>query len=283
MTTDLCNTARLAASNLPYFYHSLEGAFRGIADAGYRNVEFFAGTPHFFVDPEGHSDCGPVLHLAERYGLSIRALHPETLSGRYSLCVEDPVWRELSLAWFRRNLEAASRLGAELVTLEAAGMLLDRPAQEARERCVEDLRVLAGYARELGLVLALAATPPDRPGCAHTLSELSALLRMVDSPSLKALLSIPAMAEAGETIPQWFEALGTEIVYLHFCDARPGSSQVWGHGVLPLRKLLGQLEAAGYQGLLGQYLDGDDSQAEPARCDRENMEALAAAWPVSAG
>lgn len=274
----MLDASRLAASNLHYFYDSLETAFRGMADAGYRNVEFFAGTPHFFVDPEAHLDCGPVRRLAAEYGLTIRALHPETLSGRYSLCVKDPDWRAMSMAWFRRNLEAAAQMGAELVTMEAVGAVLDEPGRGARERCGENLQTLAEYAGELGLPLALATTPRDRPGCAHTLAELLSLLREVDSPSLKALLSVPAMAAEGETIPQWFACMGGEIVHLHFCDARPGGSQVWGRGILPLDRLLKQLEEAGYRGLLSQYLDNDSYQEEPAEADRENMAALAAAW-----
>lgn len=275
----MLDAARLTASNLPYFYESLDTAFRCIAEAGHQNVEFFAGTPHFFVEPQGHSDCRPVRDLAERYGLRIRALHPETLSGRYGLCVGEPAWRAMSMEWFRRNLEAAAQLGAELVTLEAAGGVLDEPGPAVGERCAEDLRDLAEYAGTLGLTLALAATPQDRPGCAHTLADLSALLQAVDSPRLKALLSLPVMAAAGESIPQWFQCLGPDIAYLHFCDARPGGGRVWGQGVLPLRRLLGQLEAAGYSGLLGLYLEDDSYQEEPARADRENMEALAAAWP----
>lgn len=277
--------SHFSASNLPYFYYPLEDAFASMAAAGYQAVELFAGTPHCFVDPTGSSGCAGIRELAGRYGLSLRALHPETLSKRYTLCVEEPEWRALSMEFFRRNLELAAELEIPLVTLDGTGTLLDRPRAEAFDRCAENLSRLADYAEQLGIDLALAASPRQNPSCVHTVQELADMLRAVAHPRLKALLSLPAMEEAGESIPQWFDRLGPAIAHVHFCDARLGVSQVWGQGILPLKRCLAQLEAAGYAGLLCQYLENDAYQDEPAQTDRENMRALGAGcgWPASAG
>ena len=270
-------TDRLAASNVHYFYYPLSTAFREIAAAGYQNIAFFAGTPHFFVDSSGYSDCTVVKNLAKQNGLTIQVFHPELLSGRYSLCIKDPTWQTASMSFFSHSLEAAAELGTRIVSIDIAGLLLDEPRKVVYERCVRNLYVLARRAEELGLTLALATSVRDRPSCARTLWELKDILQAVSHPNLKAALSLPAMAEAGETIPQWFRDLGNNIVYNHFTDARSGAAQVWGQGTLPLSRTLRQIEAQGYPGLLGQFLDNERYQNTPALADMENMAAITTA------
>lgn len=270
---------RFAASNIHYFYYPVEHAFEHIAKAGYGNLEFFAGTPHFFADATGYSNCKKIARLAAETGLTILALHPETVSKRHTLCHADPAWRARSADCFRRSMDAAKELGARIVPIEAVGMFLDEPREDVFKRCVENLAALSGYAAELDLTLALENTGADSPGCMDSFESVCAALRSVGSPNLKALLSIPAMAEVGETIPQWFAALGGDIAFVHLNDGRPGGRYVWGQGVLPLERFLRQLDAARYAGPLGQYLDGDQYLDDPAQADAQNMLALQRAVP----
>jgi protein FrlC len=82
------------------------------------------------------------------------------------------------------------------------------------------------------------------------------------------------MAQASETVPQWFETLGSKIVHIHFSDTDLENSHVWGKGVFSPSSLLAQIGEYSYNGLLSQYLDNDDYQANPSFVDRENIRVL---------
>ena len=263
---------RLAASNLHYFFFPVEYAFEHISGAGYRNLEFFGATPHFFADSRCNLDCGRIRRLAADNGLNICCYHPE--AGRHMLCISDNAWRKRSVDLFKRSVSITAELGARIMAVDVTGAFRDEHRASVEKRLVESLSAVCERANETGITLALAVSALDEPGCVHTLSDVASIISSVNSSSLKALLRVSRAAATGETVEQWFEALGDNIVYVHFTDGRPGGAYVWGEGCLPMEKLLNRFGAAGYCGYLSQFLDNDTYQDKPFEADTANMRAL---------
>ena len=111
--------------------------------------------------------------------------------------------------------------------------------------------VATEIAQELGVVIAVETMPSADSVIINTLPQLQKLLAAVDHPFVKATLDVCAVRCAGETLEQWFQALGEKIVHIHFTDGRPGGRLVWGQGLHPLDTYLETLEKYGYKGCLG--------------------------------
>ena len=51
---------------------------------------------------------------------------------------------------------------------------------------------------------------------ATTVTDVKRMLDEVNHPNLKAMIDTTAMGVAGESIDQWFEFLGEDIIHMHF-------------------------------------------------------------------
>lgn len=99
------------------------------------------------------------------------------------------------------------------------------------------------------------------------------MLDEVAHPNLKAMIDTTAMGVAGETIDQWFDVLGDDIIHMHFIDGNPYGHLIWGDGNHDLGEFLEALKRHGYTGYLGQEITEFDYFNDPAAADQRNMKA----------
>ncbi|RHS60185.1 sugar phosphate isomerase/epimerase [Ruminococcus sp. AM46-18] len=99
------------------------------------------------------------------------------------------------------------------------------------------------------------------------------MLDEVNHPNLKAMIDTTAMGVAGETIDQWFDILGDDIIHMHFIDGNPYGHLIWGDGTHNLEEFLKAVNRHGYKGYLGQEITEFDYFEDPARADKRNMKA----------
>ena len=145
--------------------------------------------------------------------------------------------------------------------------------EEAWKRSREMLSCLAEYAAAKKIRLAMESLRPQESNLATTLTDVKRMLKEVEHPNLKAMIDLTAMGVAGETIDQWFEELGEDIIHMHFIDGNPYGHLVWGDGTHNLQECLETLKRHGYRGYLGQEITEFDYFGDPAKADRRNMEA----------
>jgi len=96
----------------------------------------------------------------------------------------------------------------------------------------------------------------------------------VNSPNLKILIDTTAMSVQGETIDDWFDVFGDEVIHTHFIDSNPYGHLAWGFGNRSLQEYLEALNRHNYQGCLGQELTEFDYYENPGEIDRKNMAAF---------
>ena len=93
-------------------------------------------------------------------------------------------------------------------------------------------------------------------------------------PALKVMVDTIAMGAAGETLEQWFQAFGPDLIHMHFLDGAPYVHQIWGDGSYPLEEMLHCLRDHGYHGYLVQEIADERYFDNPAAADEQNYRVL---------
>ncbi len=260
---------QLAALNTIYRLYPFEEFLKTQKELGASYIELWAGAPHFLLGYDGYTDCRELRRQIESYGLRVGAFYPECVIYPFTLCAPDPVMHKKSLEYFRNGIQAASELGAEIMIVSCAGGLMDTGRDAAWEKAVTALKELGALAQELGVTIAVETLTPDASIIVNTLPELLRLLAEVGSPSVKTCLDICSARTAGESIEQWFEAFGEDLVHIHFSDGKPGGRLVWGQGLHPADDYLQTIADCGYKGLLGLNINLRGNWFDPALLSEE--------------
>jgi fructoselysine 3-epimerase len=130
------------------------------------------------------------------------------------------------------------------------------------------LEKLSTVAADLDLTLAFEPLTRVESNLVFNAKSLKRMLDEVNSPNLKGMIDTIPMALANEDFKDYSSLLGEDLVHIHFIDGKPEGHLVWGDGVLPLEKYIGQLNEIGYKGFLTleytsyQYVQNPDEAME---------------------
>ena len=203
---------QLAAVNINYRMYPFQDFLDTQRELGMKTIELWAGAPHFLMDYQQRPDCAALRAEIESRELRVAALTPESALYQFPVAAYNEEVQKLAIPYYTNALKSA---------------------------------------QELGVVIAVETMPSADSVIINTLPQLQKLLAAVDHPFVKATLDVCAVRCAGETLEQWFQALGEKIVHIHFTDGRPGGRLGWGQGLHPLDTYLETLEKYGYKGCLG--------------------------------
>lgn len=273
MMKKLIKREQIAGMNIHYLFYSLEYFLDAQQAAGIRTIEFWPGTPHFFLSYMEYSNCRRVKKLLDLRGLTLKVITPENCTYQYQFAAQEKEQFEKSLSYFKKALDAGEELGAEIMAINSGWGYWNEEREEAWKRSREMISILAEYAKERGIRLAMESLRPQESNLATTVQDVKRMLDEVNHPNLKAMIDTTAMGVAGETIDQWFGILGNDIIHMHFIDGNPYGHLIWGDGTHDLQAFLEALERHGYTGYLGQEITEFDYFNDPAAADTRNMKA----------
>jgi protein FrlC len=83
-----------------------------------------------------------------------------------------------------------------------------------------------------------------------------------------------ATGAAGETLDDWFDAFGKDLIHMHFLDGDPYLHNVWGDGNTPLEAQLETMNRRGFTGYLVQEIADEKYFDNPFDADIRNMRVL---------
>ena len=83
-----------------------------------------------------------------------------------------------------------------------------------------------------------------------------------------------ATGNAGETLEDWFETFGTDLVHMHFLDGDPYLHNVWGDGNTSLEQQLETINRYHFDGYLVQEIADEKYFCNPYYADVKNMRIL---------
>ncbi|MDL2219306.1 sugar phosphate isomerase/epimerase [Ruminococcaceae bacterium OttesenSCG-928-O06] len=265
---------QLAGMGIHYKYHSLDYFLACQQDLGFKTIEMWCCTPHFILDDVGYQSTAELKKKVEDHGLHIGVFTPECASMPYLICAHDEVAQKKALGYYTNGIRAAGEVGAKVMLTNCCGGDWNEDPERTFERAAKMLRALAPIAADCGVTMAVETVRPEESRMIITLPQLQRLLAEVDHPNVKAALDLTAVGVAGETVKQWFEALGSDIVHMHFADGRPYGHLVWGDGLHPLEDYIALMNQYGYEGYLGQEITDGRYYADPREADRRNFAAF---------
>ncbi len=266
---------QLAGMGMHYKFRTLDYFLKAQAELGLKNIEVWCARPHFLLDDYGYQDAVAWREKVESYGLHIGAFSPECTVYNYNLCAWEDTAARHSMGYFINGIKAAGETGTKLMVINCCGGARDEEPERIFDRAAERLSILAPIAADNGVTLAVETVRPDDSVIMNTLPELQKLLKAVSHENVKACLDLTAAGLAGETMEDWFQALGGDLRHIRFVDGRPQGRLVWGDGLRPLEDQLEVLENYGYDGYLSLALNDARYLDDPKEADRRNMAALA--------
>lgn len=264
---------QIAGMNIHYLFYSLEYFLDAQVKAGIQTIELWPGTPHFFLSYMEYSDCRRVKKLLDDRELGIKVITPENCTYQYQFAAQEKEQFEKSFQYFKKALDAGEELGVETMAINSGWGYWNEDREEAWKRSREMLSMLAEYAASKNIRLAMESLRPEESNLATTVHDVKRMLDEVNHPNLKAMIDTTAMGVAGETIDQWFELLGEDIIHMHFIDGKPYGHLIWGDGNHNLEQFLESVDRYHYKGYLGQEITEFDYFNDPASADLRNMRA----------
>lgn len=270
----LIDRQQIAGMNIHYLFYSLDFFLDAQVKAGIQTIELWPGAPHFFLDSMSYSDCKAVRHKIESRGLTAKILTPENCTYQYQFAAQEKEQFEKSKQYFTNALAVAEELGCDIMAINSGWGYWNEDREEAWKRSREMLSYLAETAQTRGVRLAMESLRPQESQLATTVHDVKRMLQEVNHPHLKAMIDTTAMGVAGETIDQWFELLGDDIIHTHLIDGNPYGHLIWGDGTHSLQTFLQALDRNGYKGYLGQEITEFGYFEHPDEADVRNMKAF---------
>ena len=253
------NKKRISVVTYPYWHYTFEYCLDSIAACGFENVEFWAASPQYcYTDYTQHEREVRKREIAEMLrtrGLSMPVFHPEQ-SNMYPLNIASPeaYIREHSMQYVREYIEDCAVFGAKTMILAPGRRDHDDPNPDHYKRAVESISLLADYAKQHQVLLAIEEWPAFMCAFADNLGQLQQLLSDVGKDNVRACLNTCAMHGNGETIGDYIRAFGTEIAHVHFADIG-GQTLGKGRDVAADLKALEDSAYSGYLSLDIQFRD----------------------------
>ena len=267
---------RIAGMNSHYRYYTLEDFFRHLEENGIRRAELWTCASHFRLDAHSRQSAWEIKVQARRRGVDIICLTPEQNNPKpYNLASRDPALIRLTRSYFHSAICAAQELECPLVGVTSGWSFYSEPAEDGWARSAAMLRALAEEAAGRGVTLVMESLLPRETRLVNTLERARRMLREVDSPGLKINLDLGSMAFSGETVQQWFDAFGRDLVHCHFVDGRPAGHLAWGMGERDPGVDLEVFRRNGYAGYFTLELLAADYYERPWEADAQSMRTLA--------
>ncbi len=225
-----------AVSTNTYHGFSLDEALRGIARAGFRNVELTAvkGWTEHASASMGVAEIAGIVKKCEDLGLK-----PLGLSGHCNLM------DEARLEDFRANIELAAKFGCTYIVTSTGEAHFGHNEGKAEDILIANIRKVLGACQAHGIVMVL-----ETHGEYGTGESLARISRAVDSPFLGVNYDTANVVFYGKTLPD-VELAGCvgDVKYMHLKD-KAGEMAEWnfpavGKGTLRLDKVLDMLAATG--------------------------------------
>ncbi|GAA4906630.1 protein FrlC [Nonomuraea thailandensis] len=256
---------RFTGSNFAYQHLPFDRCLDDMARLGRERLELWGIAPQLHVPELSDAGARAVRRRAGSRGLTVACLTPEQVMYPVNLASPDTGLRARSVAMFRRAAELCAELGAELLLLTPGRGFEDEPASYAWRRSADAIGEITAYAGTLGVTCVLEALQRVESNLVNDSRALAAMIGEIGAPNLGAVLDTVAMAVAGESVDDYFDALGDRVRHVHLVDGRPAGHLAWGDGELPLDGYLEALDRRGYRGLMTFELFGDGTYAMDPR------------------
>jgi fructoselysine 3-epimerase len=262
----------LAGMNLHYLNYSLEYFLDSMVKYEMPNIELWGGFPHLYSEDISLSDAARIRKEIESRCLNLVCYTPEQLMYVNNIAAKEPEIQKRSMDYYLKNIEITAELGTNLMLMTSGWGYYHEPIVEAWSRSREALAILAHKAEKSGVTLLLEPLQPFESNLITNVQTLKRMLQEINMDSLKGMMDIVAMAVAGDTVKDYFEALGAGLLHIHVIDGTPSGHLAVGDGNLPIDQYLKEIDDFQYHGYLSMELAASNYYPEPDKAFLRSLE-----------
>ena len=179
----------------------------------------------------------------------IRVVTSTTLSSATDICSQDPSVRAAGLTYLKRCVDAASEMGADLVSgviyVEIGKRPAERPDEAIWAQSAEALRAAGEYAQPAGIRLGLEPVNRYESCLINTCAQALAMIDRIGLPNIGVHLDTYHMALEEKDWVAPVLAAGKRLCHIHLCENDRG---IPGTGLVQWEKLFGALRSIDYLG-----------------------------------
>ena len=244
---------QLCTANYHYKRYTLDYFLESSQRLGYRSIELWASGPHLHLEDYDNARLAQLGRAIKDHQLKVACFTPEQCVYAISVSHPDKLYRDRTVEFFNRHIEAAVQLDCRRMVVTTGFAYLDVDPEDAFGWCVEGLSRICRKAEQEGVTLALEPFTKFTTHICNEASQLIRLMNAVGSPALTGLADTDVIATTGvDTFGSFVKMLGAKrLGHVHFLDGNPGGHLVPGDGVLDLKDDLRILSDLGYTGYLG--------------------------------
>lgn len=243
--------SRLSAANYHYKRYSLDYFFNSAEKLGYETIELWASGPHLNLEDFTNDDLKAVKKKISDHNLELVCFTPEQCLYPISVCHPDKRYRDRSVDFFCKHIEASVLLDCNRMVVSTGMAYLDDDAEETWKWCVEAFKKISEKAQKEGVYLATEPFTKYTTHICNNVNQLKKLIEEVGSPMLKGLADTDVIATTGtDTLETFVKTLGKDLIHVHFLDGNPGGHLVPGDGKLDMKDSLRLFDEIGYEGYL---------------------------------
>ena len=197
-----------------------------------------------------------------------------SIAYQYQYASQEPELLEYSFRYFSNAIRLAAQLGADRVVVNSGWGYTGEDESTMWNRCRDHLYSLCRVAEAEGILLVMESLRDDESNLVYDLPRAREMYRQIGHPNLKMMVDNIATGAAGETLEDWFNAFGDDLIHMHFLDGDPWLHNVWGDGNTSLSRQLQIMQAHHFTGYLVQEVADEHYFTDPFSADRRNFRVL---------
>ena len=241
---------------------------------GVEQIELWCGAAHFWLDHEGFGDVNALRAKLSAHNVRVVSVTAPSIAYQYQYASQEPELLERSFRYFSNAIHLAAELGADRVVVNSGWGYCGEDEAAMWGRCRDHLGRLCLAAGREGILLVMESLRQDESNLVYSLERARRMYEEIHHPNLKMMVDNIATGAAGETLEDWFQAFGDDLIHMHFLDGDPWLHNVWGDGNTALARQIQTLNDHHFTGYLVQEVADEHYFTDPYAADRRNFRVL---------
>ena len=265
---------QLCYLNCHYSNYSVDYFLDTMAMLDVPYVELVTGLQGLWLDHKGYCDVRELGRKLKERDLKAKIITPQNCTTMYQYAAPEKELFDLSYQYFANGMRMGAELGCSLMEVNPGWGYWNEAPEDSQKRCVDMFQRLCLLAEEVDMTLVCESLRPQETLHGDTIQRVRQIFNAVDSERFKNMIDLTAMSVAKETIQQWFDAFGRNILHIHFQDRSPMGHLIWGDGNESLEADLRALKENGFSGLISSEITDERYAENPRYYDTMNVRNL---------
>lgn len=261
---------QLYSMNTHYRYYDLDYFLKSSKENNINNIELWLCPQHFYINSFFYEDSKNLVSKLKKYNIKIKCICPEQNNPKpNNIAAREKDLIQYTFNYFKKVIDLAVEVKSELVLITPGWNYYDEDPAEARQRSITMIKRLCEYAYENNITLALESIWNKSSLIGDTIDKIHEIKEGVNQPNLKLALDLGALSSASETVQDWFDVFGEDIIHCHFVDGDPTGHLPWGEGELNMMEILQQFSDNKYSGGFSMEFIDSRSYKNPEKWDEK--------------